>query len=80
MPTRLPAFDFRKPLARYSATRGALASGLLRRATYPPSLTTARFKHNIGPSVVLACKALIMISGTGDHHRLEFVITIVWND
>jgi hypothetical protein len=48
--------------------------------TYPPSLTTARFKHNIGPSVVLACKALITISGTGDHHRLEFVITIVWND
>jgi hypothetical protein len=43
-------------------------------------LTTARFKHNIGPSVVLACKALITISGTGDHHRLEFVITIVWND
>jgi hypothetical protein len=32
VPTRLPAFDFRKPLARYSATRGTLASGLRRLA------------------------------------------------
>jgi hypothetical protein len=78
--SRLRVPDFRKPLARYSATRSALASGLLRRVTPPPSLTTALSKHNIGPSVVLACKAPITISGTGDHDGLETVITILWND